>query len=99
MGKNGLDKLDVVDVAVASDVDALEDVIHFRVGELLAERGEDVPQLADTNVAGSFLVKHLEPADVVLGLAERLEPVRAVDNLEKRFKVDYVRKLVYIYIV
>lgn len=89
MGKNGLDKLNVVDFAVSSDIDALEDVIHFSVAEFLAERGEDVPQLADTNVPGSFLVKHLEPADVVLGLAECLEPVRAVNNLEKRFKVDY----------
>ena len=46
-----------------SDLDALEELVNLVVRELLAERGEDVLELALADVAVVVLVKHLKSAD------------------------------------
>lgn len=51
---------------VRPDRDALEQLVDLVVAQLLAEAREHVAQLADTDVAGALLVKHLEAAHKLL---------------------------------
>ena len=51
----------------------LEQLVDLFIRHLLPKLREDVPQLASTNEAVSFLVKHLEASDELLCVSE---PVR-----------------------
>lgn len=80
----------VVDFAVRVDVDALEELVDLGVGELLAQVGEDVAELALRDEAGAVLVKDLEAVDELVAGACGLEAVRAHQDLDEGVKVDGV---------
>jgi hypothetical protein len=90
LGQNGLDEVNVVDVAVSSNVDSLKELINLGIRHLLAQRGKDVSHLADTHEPSGVLVEHLESPDVILGLTERLETAWSVDDLGEGLVVDCV---------
>lgn len=77
----------VVDLARAS-VHGLEELVHLVVRHLLAEVCQDILELADADEARHVLVKHLEAAAVLFGLAGLTEAAGAVQDALERLKVD-----------
>ena len=71
-----------------ASVDSLEQLVHLLFRHLLAQVGQDVLELADTDEARHVLVKHLEAAAVFLGLAGVAEAARPVEDALERLKVD-----------
>ena len=77
----------VVDLARAR-VDGLEQLVDLLVRHLLAQVGEDVLELADADEARHVLVKDLEAAAVLLGLAGVAEAARPVEEALEGLEVD-----------
>lgn len=92
LGEDGLHKLNVVNIAVARNVNSLEQLVYLAIAQLLAQRRQNVSKLTDTDISSLVLVKDLESANVVLWLAKRLESVGAVNDLGKGVKVEIARE-------
>lgn len=79
----------VCDLAGAG-VDGLEELVHLIVTHLLAQIGENVAQLADTDKSGAILVKHLEAAAIFVDVAGVAEAAGAVQDLGEGLEIDYL---------
>jgi hypothetical protein len=81
----------VVDLVVARVDGALEELIDLLLAHLLAQVGQNVLDLALSDKTRAVLVKHLEPADVLLNVKRLAEAAGAVEDLGERVKVDCSR--------
>ncbi len=77
----------VVDLAGAG-VDSLEQLVDLILRHLLAQVRQNVLELADADKACHVLVKDLEAAAILLGLAGVAEAARAVENALEGLKVN-----------
>jgi hypothetical protein len=78
----------VVDLSRAC-VHRFEQLVDFLVRHFLAQVGQDVLELADADEACHVLIKHLETAAVLIGLARLAEPTGAVKDALECLEVDY----------
>jgi hypothetical protein len=86
--RNRLDKLPVIHLIIARINRALKQLIHLFLAHLLAQIRQDVLDLALADEARAVLVKHLEPADVLLDVEGLAEPAGPVEDLAEGFEID-----------
>lgn len=87
VGENRADEVHVVDLPTAR-INRLEQLVHLVITHLLAKVREDISQLTDTDEACHVLVKDLESAAVLFGLAGISEASGAVEDFAEGVEVD-----------
>lgn len=65
------------------NLDALEQLIHLIVAELLTQAGEYISQLSCTDETVAILIKHLEAANELLWCPCGLESVWSIEDVEE----------------
>lgn len=77
--KDGPHKFHVVDFATAG-IDSLQELIYLFVAHLLAQIGQNIPQLAYTNETSHVFIEYLEATTIFFGFSWVSETTGSVED-------------------
>jgi len=86
--KNGPDKFHIVDLTTAG-VNGLQELIDFFVAHLLAQIGQNVPQLAYANETSHVFIENLKATTVFFGFPGVSETARSIEDFAERIEVNW----------
>lgn len=88
IGQDRPHKIGVVDLAIFSNLDGLEELVHLLATHLLPQILKNIPQLSNADDARAVLVEDLKAATVFLRLARIAEPAGPIQNALESLEVE-----------
>lgn len=88
IGQDRPHKIGVVDLAISSNLDGLEELVHLLATHLLPQILKNIPQLSNADDTRAVLVEDLKAATVFLRLARIAEPTGPIQNALESLEVE-----------